>query len=83
VASEAAEGGTIALVQDGDRNSIDIPKRWINLDVREEGEPRRRRWRSSSAVTRLAAPKRSTAHEPYAALTTGAAYGAVREVSRR
>ena len=46
VAPEAAAGGPIALVQDGDPVEIDIPKRRLNLLV-DEGELARRResWR--------------------------------------
>ena len=35
VAPEAASGGMIALVQDGDRIAIDIPRRELTLDVPE------------------------------------------------
>src|SRR5437660_7812137 len=41
VSPEAAEGGTIALVEDGDRIAIDIPSRSIKLDVPEETLARR------------------------------------------
>ncbi len=46
VSPEAAEGGTIALVEEGDRVAIDIPNLSINLDVDEaELEKRRISWK--------------------------------------
>jgi dihydroxy-acid dehydratase len=36
ISPEAAEGGTIALVQEGDMIEIDIPARKLNLDVSDE-----------------------------------------------
>ncbi|MDO8727612.1 MAG: dihydroxy-acid dehydratase [Candidatus Methanoperedens sp.] len=45
VSPEAAEGGPIALVQDGDTIEIDIPARLLNLKVsKEEIEKRRIAW---------------------------------------
>jgi dihydroxy-acid dehydratase len=46
VSPEAAEGGAIALVREGDRISIDIPRRRLDLLVKdEELKKRRREWR--------------------------------------
>ena len=47
---EAASGGTIALVEDGDRIRIDIPNRSIELLVSDEraGGPPRGRWAAST-----------------------------------
>jgi dihydroxy-acid dehydratase len=43
---EAAEGGPIALVRDGDRIAIDIPRRKVELLVDEaELEARRKKWK--------------------------------------
>lgn len=42
ISPEAAEGGPIALVQDGDMISIDIPTRNITLEVTEDELKRRR-----------------------------------------
>jgi dihydroxy-acid dehydratase len=43
---EAAEGGPIALVRDGDRITIDIPRRKVELLVDEaELEARRKKWK--------------------------------------
>ena len=36
ISPEAAEGGAIALVEEGDRIEIDIPDRSIRLDIAEE-----------------------------------------------
>jgi dihydroxy-acid dehydratase len=42
VCPEAAEGGTIALIEDGDKISIDINKRTMNLLVSDEELKKRR-----------------------------------------
>jgi dihydroxy-acid dehydratase len=87
VSPEAAAGGTIALVEDGDRITIDIPRRAIRLDITDEELAGRRAamdargakaWQPEHRDRRV-----STALQAYAALTTSAARGAVREVSRR
>jgi len=47
VSPEAAEGGPIALVQDGDIIEIDIPARLLNLKIsKEEIEKRRKNWKA-------------------------------------
>ena len=79
---EAAEGGLIGLVQDGDRIEIDIPNRRIHLAVDAE-ELDRRRAAQEKAGWHPAAPRKravSTALRAYAAMTTSAAKGAVRKV---
>lgn len=79
---EAASGGTIALVEDGDRIKIDIPNRTIELLVGEvELESRR------LALEGVYAPKNrerkvSQALRAYAAMATSADKGAVRDVSK-
>ena len=84
---EAAEGGLIALVRDGDRISIDIPTRTITLDVSNEILEQRRREeqaRGERAWTPLARDRSvSSALRAYAAMTTSAARGAVRDVDQR
>jgi len=84
---EAAEGGNIGLVKDGDRISIDIPNRSISLEVSDEELARRRAAEVArgDAAWQPANRKRnvSTALQAYAALTTSAARGAVRELKRR
>ncbi|MFD3331695.1 dihydroxy-acid dehydratase [Streptomyces sp. NPDC058700] len=79
---EAASGGTIALVEDGDRIRIDIPNRSIELLVDEATLAARR-----EALNGVYAPKNrqrkvSAALRAYAAMATSADKGAVRDVSR-
>ncbi len=51
VAPEAADGGPIALVQDGDSISIDIPQRRLALEVSpEELQRRRRAWKCPKKI---------------------------------
>jgi dihydroxy-acid dehydratase len=82
---EAAEGGLIALVEQGDTIEIDIPNRSIRLVVPDEEIARRRAamiargdkaWKPAEQRKR----KVTTALKAYAALTTSAAKGAVRVV---
>jgi len=81
---EAAQGGAIALVEDGDRIVIDIPNRSISLIVADSELQRRReamRKRGERAWKPLNRKRNvSTALRAYAAMTTSAAYGAVRQV---
>ena len=50
VSAEAMEGGPIAIVQDGDRIAIDIPKRRVTLKVPDkEIEARLSKWRRPKA----------------------------------
>jgi dihydroxy-acid dehydratase len=84
VSPEAAEGGLIALVEDGDRIAIDIPGRSIGLDVADAELDRRRTAMVAGADAAWKPKDRkrvvSTALQAYAALTTSAARGAVREI---
>ena len=77
VAPEAAEGGPIALVREGDLISIDIPSKSLTLEVSEEElEKRRREWPAPpKAVSRYL--------ERFRFLVTDAWRGAVMEVPRR
>ena len=84
VSPEAAEGGLIGLVQDGDRIEIDIPSRSIHLAV-DEAELKRRRAAMEAKGAQAWKPakrarKVTTALKAYAALATSAARGAVRVV---
>ncbi len=83
---EAAEGGAIGLVEEGDMIDIDIPSRSINVRVSDEELTRRRvamEARGKAAWQPEAPRKRkvTTALKAYAALTTSAAKGAVRQVN--
>ncbi|MBP1179609.1 dihydroxy-acid dehydratase [Methylobacterium sp. PvR107] len=82
VSPEAAEGGLIGLVRDGDPIAIDIPARSIRLEV-EPAELERRRVAQEAAGWQPASPRKrkvSAALRAYAMLTTSAAHGAVRRV---
>ena len=82
VSPEAAEGGTIGLVEQGDTIEIDIPNRRIHLAVDDAVLAERRRAREAKGWRPDAPRKRkvSTALRAYAALTTSASKGAVRKV---
>jgi dihydroxy-acid dehydratase len=84
VSPEAAEGGAIALVEDGDLVEIDIPARVIRLAVAEDELIRRRAAKGPLpwAPASLRPRKVSSALQAYAALTTSAARGAVRDVGQ-
>ncbi|GJD31822.1 Dihydroxy-acid dehydratase [Methylobacterium adhaesivum] len=82
VSPEAAEGGLIGLVQDGDRIEIDIPNRSIHLAV-DEVELGRRRAAQDAAGWKPTEPRKrrvTTALRAYAMLATSAARGAVRQL---
>ncbi|GAB6842222.1 dihydroxy-acid dehydratase [Methylorubrum rhodinum] len=82
VSPEAAEGGLIGLVEQGDRIEIDIPNRRIHLAVDEAVLAERRAVREREGW-RPAAPRKrkvSTALRAYAMLATSAAKGAVRRI---
>ena len=84
VSPEAAEGGAIGLVRNGDTIAIDIPNRGIDLLV-DDDELARRRAEQDAAGWHPAKPrprKVSPALQAYAAMTTSAARGAVRDVSQ-
>jgi len=84
---EAAEGGNIGLVEEGDIIKIDIPNRTISVDLTDEELAERRQamvakgkvaWKPVAPRTR----KVSAALRAYAAMTTSAAFGAVRNVEQ-
>ena len=82
VSPEAAEGGAIGLVREGDIIEIDIPNRSINLAVSEEELAQRREeqdqkgWKPAHQRPR----KVTRALKAYAAFVTSAARGAVRDL---
>ena len=83
VSPEAAAGGTIGLVRDGDRIRIDIPGRRIELLVAED-ELARRRAAQDAAGWKPAQPRQrrvSAALKAYALLATSADKGAVRNLA--
>ncbi|MFF7385329.1 dihydroxy-acid dehydratase [Streptomyces griseoluteus] len=78
---EAASGGTIALVQDGDRIRIDIPGRAIELLVDDAELARREAELNGVYAPANRTRKVSAALRAYAAMATSADRGAVRDVS--
>jgi dihydroxy-acid dehydratase len=86
VSPEAAEGGSIGLLEEGDVIEIDIPNRAIRARVTDE-ELAARRTRMESRGAQAWKPlgrarEVSSALRAYAALTTSAARGAVRDLSQ-
>ncbi len=85
VSPEGAEGGVIALVEEGDRIRIDVFERRIELLVSEDELERRRKSmaaRGSSAWHPDRERRVSTALRAYALMTTSAARGAVRDIGQ-
>ncbi len=87
VSPEAAEGGAIGLVEEGDRIDIDIPNRTISLMVSPEELARRRAAkdaRGAEAWSPGPRPRKvSLALRAYATFTTSAARGAVRDLDQQ
>ncbi|MGP9502735.1 dihydroxy-acid dehydratase [Specibacter sp. AOP5-B1-6] len=82
VSPEAAAGGTIALVQNGDRIRIDIPNRSLELLVDPvELDERRDRLESTTGYQPVGREREvSAALRAYAAMATSADKGAIRQV---
>lgn len=81
---EAAEGGAIGLVREGDMVEIDIPNRTVNVLVTDT-EMAARRIEQDKLGWKPAQPRKrkvTTALKAYAALVTSASKGAVRDLSR-
>ncbi|MCC7549375.1 MAG: dihydroxy-acid dehydratase [Burkholderiales bacterium] len=85
VSPEAASGGCIALVRDGDRIAIDIPARRITLEVPQAQLDARREAEIARGAQAWAPPPRprkvSRALQAYALLATSAHQGAVRDLT--
>jgi dihydroxy-acid dehydratase len=83
VSPEAAAGGPIALVEDGDVVTVDIPGRAITLEVPDEVLAERRARLEADGGYRPRGRRRqvSAALRAYAALVTSADRGAVRDVA--
>jgi dihydroxy-acid dehydratase len=86
VSPEAAEGGPIGLVEEGDTIEINIPTRSINVVLSDEELQQRREamlargdqaWQPVNRERQV-----SAALQAYAAMTTSASRGAVRDVSQ-
>ncbi len=83
---EAAEGGAIGLVEEGDTIEIDIPNRAIDLKI-SDAELIERRTKMDAKGKNAWKPldrdrQVSPALRAYAAMSTSAAFGAVRDVSK-
>lgn len=83
ISPEAADGGPIGLVRDGDIIEIDIPQRTINVKLSEQ-ELNQRRQEEESRGKLAFSPKRrkreiSNALKAYAAMVTSADKGGVRK----
>ncbi|GAA6151192.1 dihydroxy-acid dehydratase [Pseudoteredinibacter isoporae] len=84
VSPEAAAGGAIGLVRNGDRIKIDIPNRSIDVLLSDEELAERRREQDSKGWKPVDARPRkvSAALKAYAMLATSADKGAVRDLSQ-
>jgi dihydroxy-acid dehydratase len=85
ISPEAAEGGALALIEEGDRIEIDIPKRSIHLALDDATLANRREamhargenaWKPGARERKI-----SRALQAYSALTTSASRGAVRDLA--
>jgi dihydroxy-acid dehydratase len=83
---EAAEGGAIGLIEPGDIIDIDIPNRRINVRLSDADLAARRAVMELRGDQAWRPAKRERVVSPalraYAALTTSASKGAVRDVSQ-
>ena len=86
ISPEAASGGNLALIEDGDLINIDIPKRSINVDLLPEEIEQRRlaMQRRGSKAWKPKVRQRivSEALQAYALMATSASDGAVRVVPK-
>jgi dihydroxy-acid dehydratase len=86
VSPEAAEGGAIGLVEEGDSIKIDIPNRSIQLEISDDELAKRRQAMEAKGDTAWQPVNRdrvvSQALQAYAVMTTSAARGAVRDLSQ-
>lgn len=86
VSPEAAEGGAIGLVEEGDSIEIDIPARSIRVALSDEALAQRRAAMDAKGADAWKPVNRdrvvSAALKAYAAFTTSASRGAVRDVTQ-
>ena len=84
ISPEAAAGGPVALLRDGDIIEIDIPARSIRVRLSDEELAQRRQQEISRGEKAYTAPKRqravSKSLQAYARMVTSADKGAVREI---
>ncbi|MGE5467312.1 MAG: dihydroxy-acid dehydratase, partial [Ignavibacteria bacterium] len=83
---EAADGGAIGLVEEGDKIEIDIPNRRIHLAVSDAELAKRRQAMEAKGAQAWKPAQRnrevSAALRVYAAMATSADKGAVRDISK-
>ena len=86
ISPEAADGGALALVEEGDRIEIDIPNRVLRVDLSDAELTRRRKAMEAKGAAAWKPATRdrkvSPALQAYAAMTTSAHRGAVRDVKQ-
>ena len=85
VSPEAAEGGSIALVREGDCIDIDIPNRKIDLKISDKDLLSRRKEMDKSKFSWQPKPRKrriTQALKAYAMMTTSASEGAVRDIDQ-
>jgi dihydroxy-acid dehydratase len=86
ISPEAAEGGSLALVEEGDQIEIDIPKRVLRVNLSDAVLSDRRKAMEAKGSTawKPAARNRhvSKALQAYAAMATSASRGAVRSLAQ-
>ncbi len=87
VSPEAASGGNIALIEDGDMIAIDIPNRSIQLqlsdaEIAARREARGSAWRPRRGRRRIASVRSPLLFAPTPASATSADKGAVRDKSK-
>jgi dihydroxy-acid dehydratase len=86
ISPEAAEGGNIGLVEEGDLISIDLHKRSINVKLSDETLAERRRQMDAKGADAWSPGPRprlvSQALEAYSLMVTSAATGAIRDLGR-
>ena len=84
ISPEAAAGGAIGLVRDGDQIEIDIPARSINVCLSPEQLEQRRQEELSRGAAAFTAPRRqrsvSKSLRSYAAAVSSADEGAIRKI---
>jgi dihydroxy-acid dehydratase len=86
ISPEAAGGGSLALVEEGDLIEIDIPKRVLRVALSDAEIVNRRKAEEAKGAAAWKPAKRdrkvSKALQAYAASTTSASRGAVRDVTQ-
>jgi dihydroxy-acid dehydratase len=86
ISPEAADGGALALVAEGDQIEIDIPKRVLRVALSAEELAQRRKAMEAKGAAAWKPAQRerkvSKALEAYAAWATSASRGAVRDISQ-